>query len=321
MKCFTLSILLSSTILLADNSKVPTYECWMTGPLICPSYSLVPKGSYNIEPYIYVTSNYGNYGSNWSVESQPNLIKAYNYTLIQVGVTDNFNVSISPQFYYQEQGGFTTANIGDIPLELYFPILTENTSGAMPGLLIGVKANVPCGSYKRLSPDAPSAKIIGSGSWEPGVSLVIGKQIHLNKSHFLTVRSGFNVLFRNKISVEGFHAYGGGYGSKGKVALGTQYTAVGSFEYSFNQHVVFAFDAVYQHNNKITFSGQSGFQDQGKTIPATNGAPSSEQISLAPALEYNFNANVGVIGGVWFSVAGRNAGAFYTPTFALNIEY
>ena len=70
-------------------------------------------------------------------------------------------------------------------------------------------------------------------------------------------------------------------------------------------------DFQYQHSNKNRFSGKKG-----GSAPI---APSSEQISMAPALEYNFNANVGIIGGAWFSVAGRNSTQFISWVLALNI--
>jgi hypothetical protein len=294
-------------------------SAWNTGPLLSPSYTCVSAGGYNIEPYIYATTIYGNYDASWKTVSQTNFIQTYSYTLIQVGITNHFNVSISPQFFYQQQGNYSTANIGDLPLEAFFCPLDETDT--RPGILIGVKASVPLGKYRRLSPDGSTIEAIGAGSWRPAVSIIAGKQIHFSGVHFLTVRFYFSPQFRNKFPVQGFHSYGGGVDTKGTIAMGTQYTFIGSFEYAFSRHGVFSFDFQYQHNNKITFKGSQGFTDHTRTIQAANGVPSSEQFSIAPALEYNFNENVGFIGGLWFSIAGRNTQAFVSPTFALNIEY
>jgi hypothetical protein len=40
--------------------------------------------------------------------------------------------------------------------------------------------------------------------------------------------------------------------------------------------------------------------------------------SLAPALEYNWSENAGVIAGVAFTVAGRNTSATVMPVMAVN---
>jgi hypothetical protein len=45
------------------------------------------------------------------------------------------------------------------------------------------------------------------------------------------------------------------------------------------------------------------------------------QYSLAPAIEYNWNIDLGVISGVWFTFAGKNAEAFASWVTALNYYY
>jgi hypothetical protein len=50
-------------------------------------------------------------------------------------------------------------------------------------------------------------------------------------------------------------------------------------------------------------------------------APSNEQWSVAPAIEYNWSKNVGLIVGSWFSFAGRNSVRFISGVAALNIYF
>jgi len=317
MKKMSWLALFLATPVFADTAPDPSP--WNTGPLLCPAYQCVPKGGYNIEPYLYTNVIYANYNSHWKSQSETNFIQVYNSTLIQVGLLDWFNVAITPEFYYQQQGNLSSANIGDIPIQAFFQILKEQSS--LPGILIGVKANFPAARYNNLNPTGSVVDAIGSGSWKPGLSFIIGKQIHIKDDKYLTVRSYFGPQFLNKFKVQGPHAYGGGIATKGVCTLGAQYTLITSFEYNFSRHGVFAFDFQWQHNNKITFKGISGFTDKTLSIIASNGGPSTDQLSIAPALEYNFNANVGFIGGIWMTIAGRNAQAFVSPTFALNIEY
>ena len=70
----------------------------------------------------------------------------------------------------------------------------------------------------------------------------------------------------------------------------------------------FRLDNVYIHANKNRFSGKAGFAPSGE--PAVIKWPSTEQLSFAPAIEYNFNENCGLIAGSWFSAAGRNSWEF-----------
>lgn len=50
-------------------------------------------------------------------------------------------------------------------------------------------------------------------------------------------------------------------------------------------------------------------------------AGSSVGFALAPAIEYNFTTNVGLIAGIEFSVAGRNTSSYIAPQIALTIAF
>ncbi len=317
MKKLLCSLALTSIAYAADAT--PPISAWFTGPLLCPSYSVVTGGAYDIEPYLFVNLVTGNYDNHWDAHSQDTFIQTYFYILTQIGLTDYMDVSLSPQFFYQSQSNYTAANIGDLPLELDFALLTEHLETWKPGIRLALRANAPIAPYRKLSPGNPTVEAIGSGSWKPALALTIGKQFHLGGYRFIAFRAFFNGQFRNKVSVRGFHAYGGGYNTRGRVTLNAQYTGIASFEYSFTRHWVFALDTQWQHNNRITFKGRPGTAKDGSV--ANNTSPSSDQFSIAPGFEYNFNANVGFIGGVWWTLLGRNAQRFVTPTFALNISY
>jgi hypothetical protein len=95
------------------------------------------------------------------------------------------------------------------------------------------------------------------------------------------------------------------------------FTTIFSLEYTFNEHWAIALDSIYTHTNKIRFSGKKGKGFKGE--PATVGSPSSEQISFAPAMEYNFSDSFGIIAGAWFSAFGRNSAEFRGAV--VNFEY
>ena len=85
-----------------------------------------------------------------------------------------------------------------------------------------------------------------------------------------------------------------------KSPLGPLYSADFGYEFSFSQSWAAALDVVYTYTQKTNFTGRAGTSATG--APNVVGGPFSDQLSLAPAIEYNVNSNIGFIGGVWFSV-------------------
>jgi hypothetical protein len=90
-----------------------------------------------------------------------------------------------------------------------------------------------------------------------------------------------------------------------------------SFEATLNQNWALALDSVYTQTNITEFFGIPGIAFTGTF--ADVGTPSSEQLSFAPAIEYNFSGNFGIITGCWFSALGRNSTEFRSGV--VNLEY
>jgi hypothetical protein len=87
-------------------------------------------------------------------------------------------------------------------------------------------------------------------------------------------------------------------------------------EYSLTRNWVLATDVLNTYTNKTWFKGRPGVTASGE--PAGIGMHSSNRISLAPAIEYNFSDLFGIIAGCWFTVAGRNSGDFVSGVIAFN---
>jgi hypothetical protein len=93
-------------------------------------------------------------------------------------------------------------------------------------------------------------------------------------------------------------------------------TVLFGFEISLSQRWAIANDIQYVHTNKTRFKGRKGAT---RGVANRVGRPSSEQWSLAPAIEYNWSDDYGVIAGVWFTFAGRNTIEFTSGVIAVNI--
>ena len=85
-----------------------------------------------------------------------------------------------------------------------------------------------------------------------------------------------------------------------------------AMEYTLTRNWAFAADLFYVYSNKTKFSG---------TTLAPIGRPSSEQLSFAPAIEYNWNINVGIITGAWVTLTGRNSSCFRGSVTAVNVYF
>ncbi len=78
-------------------------------------------------------------------------------------------------------------------------------------------------------------------------------------------------------------------------------------------------DIVYTATERTKFAGNPGFTAAG--TPATVGSGYSDNLSLAPAIEYNWSESAGFIGGVWFSVYGRNSLNFAQAVLSVTFSF
>ncbi len=179
------------------------------------------------------------------------------------------------------------------------------------------KGTFPTGKYQKLRPSKKGTDLSGQGSFHTNASLEFYKVYRLNDHHFLSATLYLSYTYLVPVHVKGFNAYGGGHHTRGKVHPGNILKGILSFEYTLNQNWVLSIDNVYIHINKNRFNGHRGFTDSGDV--ASVGGPSSEQISFAPAIEYNFSSSFGINTGAWVTAWGRNSTEF--RSFVINFDY
>jgi hypothetical protein len=206
-----------------------------------------------------------------------------------------------------------------MPISFNFQLLNDYPGTHQPALKLKLGANVPLGEYQKLNPLKNGTDISGSGWISPSCGVIFNRLFYFTGVHYLNVRWFFNYTFSLPIHVKGLNAYGGAQDTRGTAYPGNNFTSIIGLEFSLTQRWVLATDIQYVHANKNRFSGFSGTQADG--TPAVMTAPSSEQFSIAPALEYNWDMNIGVIGGAWFTLGGRNTPGFVSGVFAVNIYH
>ena len=282
---------------------------WLTGPLIAPVGAVVPYGDFEIESYVYCTTNTGTYNKNWNTISAPHNFFSLNpQFLCFFGLTPWMDINIVPQFFYNRTAGQSSVNFGDLQVALDFQLLDPAATPYFPGIKFIVRETFPTGPFQHLNPNKLLTDQSGAGTFATTLDLVLYTVYHLGGHHFLSTTYSAAYTITSPAHVHGFNTYGGGFGTNGRALPGNSFQGIISFELTLNQNWVLALDNVYTHTDETQFYGAAGTTAAG--LPATVGAPSSEQISFAPAIEYNFSSHFGIEAGCWFTAWGRNSTEF-----------
>ncbi len=281
---------------------------WFTGPLIAPTGIVIPIGNYLIEPLLTLGAITGTYNSHWKPVSKPNLFNTILQIETTIGLTQFMDIEIIPEILYNSSRGQSTTLFGDLPLTLDFQLVGYDKSKWFPAIKLAITETFPTGKYQKLNAHKNNTDSSGLGSFSTAPSIVFYKIYQVAKEHFLSVTASFQYTYYAPVHVKGLSVYNGNNQTRGKIYPGNLSTAIVSFEYSLTQNWVLSLDNVYNHENKDRFKGNRGNEKKHKFRNV--GRPSSEQLSFAPAIEYNFNDHLGLIAGVWFTAVGRNAQKF-----------
>jgi hypothetical protein len=293
------------------NHALELFNPWYSGPLITPSATMVPPGDMMMQPYIYFTDNYAAFDNDRKSVDVPNrfLINTQP-VIVQFGVTPSVDTTVIMGTSAGWQQGQFSGGFQDINLQIGFKIQEETIH--VPKAKFSISQSFPTGKYQNLDPKNFGIDGTGAGAWQTKFSLAFGKLIFWNTLHPLNTRVSLGYVVSTPIEVHNFNSYGGGYGTRGNVHPGNTFNVDLGLELSINQPWVAALDIVYNCSSPTTFSGST---------LAPVGSAYSDQLSLAPAIEYNFNANMGILWGAWFTVYGRNAANFVSGIFTWYWEF
>ena len=313
MKKWILGSLLSVSVILnaQESDAAPAKDAsapWFTGSLIAPEGTVVPYGKFLIKSCLSFTrearSNvWLNLPGTTSFYSLKPEFQCY------FGLTPWCDINITPRFQFNSCYGERHFDLGDLTAGLDFQLLPADFSLYFPGIKLAIRKVLPTGSYEMLHPRKMYTDQTGMGTYSTQFDLVFYKMLHLNNLHWLTTTFSTQYSINTPLLVRGYNAYGGATGTKLTVNPGSNFRNILSFEYSLNRNWALALDNIYSYSQETTSEGRfKGIAYNHKR--AITGKPVSEQISFAPAVEYNFSQNFGMIAGFWFSAWGRNSTEF-----------
>ena len=292
---------------------------WLTGPLIASSSLALKKGQFNAEPYIFANANTGTYNEDWKVHKTPTLWNINILApLLYFGLNDFMDFTVTPSFQYnicEDQENFALGNFNfGFDFQLYEDDYYKHDW--YPNIKLSLTENIPLGRYDRLNPKKRGTQIGGNGSYATLIELVFGKLVHISGVYHFASRLAIIYTIPAPVKVRGLSVFGGGEGTRVKVYPAQVLNVDFGFEINLSKNWAFAGDIIGDWATKTRFKGNPGFNSDGSQ--AKIGPGSSFQFSLAPALEYNWNANIGLVFGVWFTAMGRNSPQFTSGVVAFN---
>ncbi|NGX34434.1 MAG: hypothetical protein K1060chlam1_00787 [Candidatus Anoxychlamydiales bacterium] len=304
LKLFVIFLLFFPCLIFAQREYAP----WYTGPLLADNGTNTAKGKVNIQPYLFFRDTNGVYNKSWGHQSAPSTFTFHSQLELEAGLTKWLDIKFIGNALYKDKEGEKSFEVGDTNVEIGIQLLRDKMFTMIPAIRLTIAENFPTGKYKNLNPNKLGIDASGSGSYETLFGFVLEKVVYWFESHPIRYRINPTYTYSTKVSVKNFNTYGGGFNTNGKVKPGGFFSGIFSFEFSFTQRWVFAMDIAQTYSGKTTFKGMPGLAEDGSI--ASNAKKTSNQTSLAPAIEYNFSANLGVLAGSHFSVRGKNSTDF-----------
>ena len=292
-----------------------------TGPLLTPNAGILPRGMVNVEPYLVYSSSRYYYDNDGNKHRQNRTAQWQTLVPINVGITERFGMQATlGATHNSAQGGQHSAGMRatDASLRAQFLVLRPSADGLSPALSISAIHRFPTGRYDQLG-DNP---LNGSGSGVHGdrVDVLIQQSLPMPSGRPLRWRGRLAYDFNpGAVDIRGRSVYGTDAGFRGRADLSHAWSASASVEYSIDSHWVLAMDLAYQRGSTTRVYGSVPVD--GQNVAVNRPGTISHNVSVAPAIEYNINAKLGIVAGVHMSVAGRNSDAFVAPQAAVNMVF
>lgn len=298
-------------------------EAWWTGPLLAPNAATLPQGHWLLEPYVYDIMAYGRFDQNRKLTSTGASHDIGSQSYIEYGLVDRFTLGLIPRVGLhessagQDSSGFT---VGDTTLQGAFGLTQFRPGSHIPSTALVIGETFPTGKYDRL--DGHTDGALGSGAYSTTVSLYSQTYFWMSNGRILRTRLDLSYEVSRWTSVHGVSVYGTSDGFSGRARPGPTFVGDLAFEYSATQRWVLATDFWWEHDGNTRVEGVHP-PEITSALPSSLvlDSGSDDLLYVAPAIEYNWNARMGVIAGARIAAAGRNATATVAPVVAINMVF
>jgi Putative MetA-pathway of phenol degradation len=281
-----------------DSSRQSLDEAWWTGPMLAASPKGPGEGHALTETYMYD-----------QVADQSQSLRSYSYLLY--GVSDRFTLGLIPIFGFNEaNGNHTKFGISDLTFQAQYTVTDFNPDTGMPIIALVLRQSVGTGRYDRLT---EATQAFGAGAGATSLGLFSQDYVWLPNGRLLRVRADVLASVSQQAHAQDISVFNTPQGFDGRARPGDAVSLDASLEYSLTRSWVLATDLLYDHGDTTHVDGAV----TGNSLRYALG--SSDGFGLAPALEYSWAPNWGVLFATRILTAGRNRPASVTPAIALNV--
>ena len=300
----------------------PMTDAWFTGPMLANTAATAPRGHTLMEPYVYDVVTQGNYTASGKRQSTPHQNTFGSLTYLIYALTDKVGIGFIPTFDYSTVTGAPSSagpGPGDLTAQLQRRITQFQPCGWMPTISLAVQQTLPTGRYDQLG-NRPTDGF-GAGAYTTTPEFLSQMYFWLPNHRILRLRFNVTDAFSGTVPLRDASVYGTTAGFRGNARPGSSFYIDTSLEYSAERSWVLALDATWRTTGNTRVTGYY-VQSSGAPGPVTQtNSGWSDEVGLAPAVEYSWKPWIGVLLGVRLFPAGRNAQDSITPAIAVNIVH
>jgi len=288
---------------------------WFTGPILAGAGTTVPAGHTNLEIYSIFLNDKGRFDRHTRTTPTPAAHSNQYTAIFGHGLTNHLDIQFSFPYLENRQEEHEHHGVGDMQAALGYQVLKQTS--VFPDLRAVVMASIPTGRYEQLNPSLIGTDATGRGSYKATYNLNFQYLAHPFADNYLRTRLILSYTYTYPALVTGHNHFGGEHDTNAHVYPGGSPNADLAMEFSVTQNWVAVMEAYYYTAPAARVTGNPGTTALG--LPANIGRPGNSELSFAPAIEYNFSANYGIIAGVWYSQQGsKTAPSFNAPVVAFN---
>lgn len=276
--------------------------------MLAPSGAALPVGRLLVEPYLYdLTSAHGaSYGS---------------LTYIVYGLADKFSVGAIPVVSFNTghvEASTAGPRLGDLTLQAQYQLTQYSVGNWLPTSSLVIQESLPTGKFDRLQGRVNEGT--GAGAYTTTLALYSQTYFWLPNGRILRARLDLSRGLSRRAAVQDNSVYGTSDGFRGYVTPGKYFLVDAAVEYSLTRKWVAALDIIYRRTGDTRVAGYNNdssdirlaYRDMLHNYPF---------FGVAPALEYNWHANFGVLLGTRIIPRVSGAGATVTPAVAVNCVF
>ncbi|MGE5243742.1 MAG: transporter [Betaproteobacteria bacterium] len=312
-----------------DRQQPPTArqsldDAWWTGPMLAPSAATLPRGHILIEPYVYDVAADARFDGNGKRRGAARSETIGSLAYILYGLTNSATVGLIPTVGFNKVSNGPSSSglgLGDLTLHAEYALTRFHARSWIPATAIVLQETCPTGKYDRLG-DRPSNGL-GSGAYTTTLALFSQKYFWLPNGRILRMRFDVSQSVSGDVGLHDVSVYGTPAGFHGHASPGGSFLADAAWEYSLRRSWVLAVDVMYRHdgNTRVTADDAAGSTGAGDPAAVRLDSGSREAFGVAPAIEYSWSPNVGVLLGARVIAGGRNTAATITPAVAINFVH